>query len=399
MMRRLWELTRLFLKLGTVSFGGPAVYIAAMQREAVERRGWLSRGQFLDLLGVTYLLPGPNAVEMANQVGFCRAGILGCLTAGTALMLPAALISGVLAWVYKAYGELPQVESLLLGIKPVVLGIVFAAVCRLAKSALKNWQAVLIAAGVAAVSLVGGEVVLALLAGSLIGVALLRLTRRGNHAPPPAAAGLAAATVAGTASAAHASGALIAAAGAAPLAGAAVVPLWKLGLFFLEIGAVLYGSGYVLAAYLHGGLVSGSSWLSDERLLSEQQLLDAVAIGQITPGPLVSTVTFVGYLLADTPGAVVATVAILLPSFVLVAAVNPWIPRLRRSRWAGLFLDAVTAASIGLTATVLVTLGRGTLVDWPGWLLAVSAAAFMLRWDIAPLWLVAAGAAVGHFAY
>ena len=207
MMRRLWELTRLFLKLGATVFGGPAVYIAAMQRETVERRDWLSREGFLDLLGVTYLLPGPNAVEMANHVGFRRAGILGCLVAGTAFTLPAALISGGLAWVYVEFGKLPQVEPLLLGIKPIVLGIVFAAVYRLARSALKNWQAVTIAAGVAVVPLIGVDEVLALLAGSLLGVALLRSTRRGNDAPRSgtAAGALTAATAAGAASTAKAS--------------------------------------------------------------------------------------------------------------------------------------------------------------------------------------------------
>jgi chromate transporter len=401
MTQRLWELARLFLKMGATVFGGPAVYIAAMQRETVERRDWLSREAFLDLLGVTYLLPGPNAVEMANHVGFRRAGILGCLVAGTAFTLPAALISGMLAWVYVEFGDLPEIKPLLLGIKPVVLGIVFAAVCRLAKSALKNWQAVAIAAGVAAVPLAGVDEVLALLAGSLIGVALLRCTRRSNDGPRPGptAGAMATATTAGAASTAKASGVLVASAGAAPVlaAGMVVLPLWKLGLFFLEIGAVLYGSGYVLAAYLHGGLVNAPSWLSDQPLLTEQQLLDAVAIGQITPGPLISTVTFVGYLLAGVPGAAVATVAILVPSFVLVMLVSPWVARLRRWRWAGLFLDAVTAASIGLTAAVLFALGRGTLLDVPSWLMAVAAAVVTLRWDVAPLWLVAAGATAGHF--
>jgi chromate transporter len=392
MLRRLWELARLFLRLGAVSFGGPAAYIVSMEHEAVGRRGWLSRQQFLDLLAATYLIPGPNAVEMANHIGYQRAGLLGLIVAGAAFTLPAALISAGLAWGYQRYGALRQLEPLLHGIKPVVLGIMAAAIWRLGTAGWKSWRLAVIGVAVAAASLARCDEILALLVGSLGGAVFLRFWRHNSERPGSAACGLvAAAAAAGKPSTARAAlGIAAAGAGAVPAVGATAVSLWTLALFFLKVGAVLYGSGYVLVAYLEGGLVHQYHWLSHE------QLLDAVAVGQITPGPLLSTVTFVGYLTAGFPGAGVATVAILLPSFVLVAAVNPWIPRLRRSRWASLFLDAVVAASVGLAAAVLFRLGQPTLVDWPEWLLAIAAAAVMLRWQQVPaLALVLAGAAAG----
>jgi chromate transporter len=331
---------------------------------------------------------------MACHLGYRRAGILGCIVAGVAFTLPGAVISGALAWGYVAFGRLTQVQQFLLGIKPVVVGIIFAAVCRLGKAGLKDWQLLAIGAAVAALSLAGCDEVLTLLAGSLIATFLLRILRRGGPANPEIAVGVVAgATVLGNPAASQAAWPAVATAtaGGVPAAAAAVVSLWELGLFFLKVGAVLYGSGYVLVAYLEGGLVRDSGWLS------QQELLDAVAIGQITPGPLLSTVTFVGYLVTKSPaGALIATVAVLLPSFFFVAAAQPFIPKLRRWRWAGLFLDAVTAASIGLMAAVTITLGGATLADWPSWLLAIAAAAVSLRWNTAPLWLVLAGAAAGR---
>jgi chromate transporter len=390
MLHRLWELIRVFVKLGTLSFGGPAVYIAAMQQEAVERRGWVSRERFLDLLGATYLLPGPNAVEMANHLGHERAGVLGCLTAGSAFSLPAVLISLVLAWMYVGYGSRPEVQPFLRGIQPIVVGIVFAALWRLGKSAVKNWRLGLIAAGVAIAALAGGNPILTLLGGGLLGAIFLRCTERsGPPAVKSVSAAVATTTLLGTGWKAQAAGALAAGATGAAAIGAASVPLWKFALVFLKVGAVLYGSGYVLVAYLRGGLVTENGWIT------EQQLLDAVAVGQITPGPLLSTVTFLGYLLGKFPGAVVATIAVLLPSFVYVELSNPWVARLRGRRWAGLFLDAVTAASIGLTAAVAFAFASGTLVDWPSLVLAVVAVATTLRWSIPPLALMAAGAVIG----
>ena len=409
MLKRLWELTRLFFRLGAVTFGGPPVYIAAMQREAVEQRGWLTREHFFNLLGVTYLLPGPNAVEMANHVGYQRAGVAGCIVAGTAFTLPAVLISLALAFCYVQFGDSgrrPEIQPYLLGIKPVVVGIIFAATWRLARSGLRSWQAGLIAAAVVAASLLGCDQILTFLAASVLGAVLLRLATRPKQAnPPPAKTAAALAAVGalgagrsvwawsaqamatgGTAAATVAIPAVAAAAATAPVA----VPLWQLGLFFLKVGGVLYGSGYVLAAYLQGGLVNDSHWLT------QQQLVDAVAIGQITPGPLLSTVTFVGYLLCGLPGAIVGSVAVMLPSFVLVLASNPLVPRLRRWRWTAFFLDAVTAATLGLTAAVAIALSSSASGDWPSRLLAVAAAGVTLRWNPSPVWLILAGAAIGR---
>ncbi len=401
---RLWELTRLFAKLGAVSFGGPAAYIAIMEQEVVEQRAWLSRRDFLDLVGTTYLIPGPNAVEMAAHLGYQRAGALGSLAAGLSFTLPAVVISLVLGWAYLSFGTLPAVEPFLYGIKPVVLGIIFAAVWRLGRAGWKNWQTLVVGLAAAAAVLAGCDEVLTLLAGTLLGAVLLRLTSpsppqepKSDDRAPSACAG-----VIGL-SAPVSAGALGSTAGAAATTAAATggVALWKLALFFLKVGVVWYGGGYVLVAYMEGGLVRDYRWLT------HQQLLDAVAIGQITPGPMLSTVTFVGYLLGGVPGGLVSTGAILLPSFVIVAAANPWIPRLRRWSWTARLLDAVSAAAVGLTAAVLVTLGYGILLasGQPGqgvllrltaWGLAAGSAAVMLRFKLSPIWLILGGAAAGR---
>ena len=339
-MRDLVELAKLFLKLGTIGFGGPAVHVALMEHEVVQRRGWFSREQFFDLVGATNLIPGPISTQMAIHVGYRRAGYPGLVVAGLCFILPATLITGVVAWAYVEYGSLDQVQPFLRGVNPAVFAVIVAAVWRLAKAAIKTWQLLLIAAGVAGASLAGcDEKFLSLLVGSLIGTIFLRLspTRQPAKKPPSAAAiigagplkfasPLATATVAGTAA----------------VAGAAALPLWKMGLFFLKVGAVLYGGGYVLIAYLEGGLVR------DYGCLTQQQLLDAIAVGQFTPGPILSAATFVGYLiysgegvLHGAAGAAVATAGIFLPSFFFVAAVTPWIPRPRCLRRASLMLNAL----------------------------------------------------------
>jgi chromate transporter len=402
MARRIVELARLFLKLGTVSFGGPAAHFAMMEHEVVQRRNWVSRQQFLDLIGVTHLIPGPNAVEMAGHIGYRRAGLVGSVTGALCFTLPAVAITAVFAWSYVRYGTLPQVEPFLHGIKPAMLAVIFTAAWRLGKKALAGWQLGLIGASVAAAVLAGCDEVLTLLGAGVIGLVFLRVSRRGSDPASPMAAGALAGTVAGgaagtarasaagTTSATAAAGAGIGAAGvAAGAAAPAAVSLWKLGLFFAKVGAVMYGGGYVLIAYLEGGLVGQYPGFG------QQQLLDAVAIGQLTPGPMLTTATFVGYLVAGVSGAVVATVGIMLPCFLLVAAVNPLIPRLRSSRWASLFLDAVNAASVGLIAAVTITLSRHTLVDWQSCLLALTAAIVLLCWKVSPVWLVLGGAVVG----
>lgn len=397
MLHRLLELAGLMLKLGTISFGGPAAHLAIMEDEIVRRRQWISREHFLDLVGATNLIPGPNAVEMASHVGYCRAGLAGSIVGGLAFTVPAVAMTMVLAWSYARFGALPQVEAFLYGVKPAVLAVVLAAIWRLGRKALAGWQLALVGLGVAVAVLLGADEVLALLAASLAGVILLALTRRddGVKGPVPASI-LVGSTFAGSARTAQAAG--LAAAGAAAATPAAV-SLWKLGLFFLKVGAVWYGGGYVLLAYLEGGLVGQYHLLGQEQLFSQKHLLDAVAIGQLTPGPMLTCATFAGYLIAGTAGAAVATVAILLPSFFFVALTNPWIPRLRRSRLASRFLDAVVAGSVGLMIAVTVVLIRSTLIDWPSWLIAAIACVVALRWRPAPAWLVLGGALAGRLVW
>ena len=379
-LRKLGELATVFGKMGLLGFGGPAPLIAMMEDEVVARRQWLTRERFLDLVGVTNLIPGPNATEMAIHIGYLRAGWAGLLVAGAALIVPAALITLAFAWAYVAYGALPNVAPFLYGAKPAVLAIVVVAVARLGRTAAKSWRLPVLGAGVAAASLAGANEILALFAGGLLGMLWVRPTGRG--AAPAAAAGAAVAIGSRDALA----GAAAAAAGAA---GVAAVSLWGLGLFFLKVGATLYGSGYVLVAFLEGGLVHERAWLT------QQQLLDAVAIGQFTPGPLLTTATFVGYLLLRTPGAIIATAAVFLPSFVFVVLLNPVLPRLRRSAWMGAFLDAVNASSVGLMAAVAVKLGGASLTSWPAWAIAAAAGGAGLLWRLNSAWLVLGGAALG----
>ncbi|MBN2475546.1 MAG: chromate efflux transporter [Pirellulales bacterium] len=388
MLRRLLELAGFFLKLGTISFGGPAAHLAFMEDEVVRRRRWISAGRFLDLVGASNLIPGPNAVEIAGHVGYCRAGLPGSIVAGLGFTIPAVAMTLVLAWSYGRYGAIPQVEAFLHGVKPAVLAVVFTAVWRLGRKALALWQLALVGAGVAATVLCGADEVVALLAGSLLGVLLLRLTRpdSGLNVGKPAAVVLGV-SAGGSARVAHATTLAAVGAGAATPGAAS---LWSLGLFFLKVGAVWYGGGYVLLAYLEGGLVGHYAGFG------QKELLDAVAIGQLTPGPMLTCATFAGYLIAGLPGALVATAAIVLPSFVFVALTNPLISRLRSSRWASRFLDAVSAASVGLMIAVSITLTLATLVDWRAWTVAIVAGAVAVRWRPSPAWLVLGGAVAGR---
>ena len=372
-----------FLKLGILGFGGPAAHIAMMEEEVVARRGWLTRERFLDLLGATNLIPGPNSTEMAIHLGYVRAGWSGLAVAGICFILPAVGLTAGLAWIYVHFGQLPQVAPWLLGIKPAVLAIIAVSVWRLGNKACKTWSLGAIGAAVLAASLMQLNEVAALLLGGLAGMLWLRIpqavrSRRGKILPVVAGTWLAAKTQA-----------LLAVAAGAGGAGVASASLWKLGLFFLKVGAVLYGSGYVLVAFLQGGLVDEYGWLS------QRELLDAIAIGQFTPGPVLSTATFIGYMIAGAGGAAVATTAIFAPSFLFVALVNPWIPRLRKSPWTAAFLDAVNVSAVALMAAVTVKLGQATLTAWPAWLIAVAATLIGLRWKINLAWVVVGGGALG----
>jgi len=375
---RVGEVGRLFLKLGTIAFGGPAAHIALMDDEVVRKRGWVTRDQFLDLLGATNLIPGPNSTEMAIHLGLLRAGWRGLLVAGASFIVPAMTITGVLAWAYVRYGALPEVIWLLYGVKPVIIAIVLQALWGFARKAVKGPLTGAVGVAVLALSFLGWDEVLLLVLG---GIVVMLATRRHG-------AGMQAAT------AAVVSGALL---GAGTSASAAVlaagptvsVSLWALTGFFLKVGSVLFGSGYVLLAFLRADLVQRWGWLTD------QQLMDAVAVGQFTPGPVFTTATFIGYVVAGVPGAVLATLGIFLPSFVFVAASSPLIPRMRRSAWAGSFLDGVNVASLGLMATVTWQLGRAALVDWVTLGTALVATVLVLRFPVNSAWLVLGGAAIG----
>jgi chromate transporter len=370
---RLWELARLFLKLGFTAFGGPAAYIALMEDELVRRRQWLSRDTFLDLLGASNLIPGPTATELVIHIGRRRGGLAGVVVSGSCFIVPAALTTVALAWCYVRFGALPEASGVLFAVKPVIIAVVFQALWRLGTAALKTKLIALVAALAVVAGLAGVNVLVILLAS---GVAML-VTRA-------AAIGLERGRAAWTAS-------IVAMPGIAVSTAAAVVPfsLGALFLFFLKVGAVLYGSGYVLLAFLQADLVERLHWLS------QAQLLDAVAVGQVTPGPVFSTATFIGYLLGGWRGATVSTIGIFLPAFFFVAISGPLIPRLRRSALAGAFLDGVNAGSLALMVVVTWQLGRSALVDPISVALGLASAVLLLRFSVNSVWLILAAGLAG----
>ncbi len=364
----LGALALLFVKLGTTAFGGPAAHVAMMEDEVVRRRGWLTREDFLDYLGATNLIPGPNSTELAMHVGLERRGWAGLAVAGAAFIVPAAIIVGVLAWAYVRFGTLPQAAGLLYGIKPVVIAVILQAVAGLGRTALKSRALWIVGAGAALLFAFGVNELLVLAMAALACAA-------GQRA---ASGGVSAAGIA-----------LVWPAGAA--AGASVAPASLAAIFgvFLKIGAVLFGSGYVLVAFLRADLVERLGWLT------ERQLLDAVAIGQVTPGPVFTTATFIGYILGGVPGAAVATIAIFLPAFIFVAASGPLVRRIRSSQTAGAALDGVNVASLALMAVVTIQLARTALVDPLTIALALASAGLLIRYRVNSAWLVLGGAAVG----
>lgn len=378
----LLELAALFLRLGATAFGGPAVHIAMMEDEVVRRRRWLSREEFLDLLGATNLIPGPNSTELAIHIGFRRGGWAGLLVAGTCFILPAFFIVLAISWAYVGYGNLPSVHGILYGVKPVVIAVVLQALWRLTRTAAKSRFLVL--AGLIAVTLSFlGVHELLVLFGLGFGAVLWQwvtsaITRRQKSST--AMLGLVPGFVAGPAVSA-------AVATATPYG---IVPLFW---FFLKVGSVLFGSGYVLLAFLRADLVERWGWLT------ESQLLDAVAVGQITPGPVFTTATFIGYILGGPLAATIATVGIFLPAFFFVALSSPFIPRLRNSPLAGAFLDGVNVASLALMIVVTWQLGRAALLDWVTIALALVSALLLLRWRVNSPWLILGGALVGLALY
>jgi chromate transporter len=365
----LTEVAELFLKLGMTSFGGPAAHIAMMHEETVRRRQWLNEQEFLDLVGATNLIPGPNSTEMAIHIGFLRAGWLGLITGGLCFILPAVLIVMVLAWIYVRLGATPQAGGLLYGIKPVVIAVIAQALWGLGKKAVKGPLTAAVAVIVIILYFVGINEIFLLFAGGLIVMLAMNDRRlRGRVL-----------------------GALM-----IPVSGAGVMTQVsmpfsppQLFLTFLKIGAVLYGSGYVLLAFLRADFVVRFGWLTD------RQLMDAIAVGQVTPGPVFTTATFIGFILGGVPGALLATLGIFLPSFVFVALSNPLIPRMRKSAWVSGLLDGVNVASLGLMAGVTWQLGRGSLTDLLTVLVTLVSFGLLFRFKVNSTWLIVGGAAIG----
>src|SRR5229473_830978 len=376
------ELALFFLRLGTTAFGGPAAHVAMMEDELVRRRKWLSREKFLDLLGASNLIPGPSSSELAIHIGFLRAGWAGLIVGGICFILPAAILVGAIAWAYVRFGRLPATAALLYGVKPVVIAVILQALWGLGRAAVKSKLLAVVGLVCAVLSFFGVNALL-LLASAGAAMALAR-----------SAAGKPAAGVAAKRSALALMwrGVRLKAASALPLAGAAAgfaAGMWPIFLVFLKIGSVVFGSGYVLLAFLRADLVAHRAWVTDA------QLVDAVAIGQVTPGPVFTTATFLGYLLRGPVGALVATVGIFLPAFLLVAISGPLIPYIRRSATAGAFLDGVNVASLALMAAVSYQLGRAAIVDWLTIGLTITSAILLLRFRINSAWLVLGGAVVG----
>jgi chromate transporter len=364
---RLKELATLFLKLGCIAFGGPAAHVAMMRQEVVERRKWLSDQSFLDLLGASNLIPGPTSTELAIYLGYSRAGGVGLLLAGLLFILPAMLMVMGFAWAYVQFGATPQAGALLYGIKPVIVAVIVQAIYGLLRAAVKTLPLALVVVLTIALYFAGLNP-LFLLFGLAIAVAIFENWQRIGASS--AAAFVPITLLFGQAS-------------------ASAFSLGGLFVTFLKIGATLYGSGYVLLAFLHDDLVNRLGWLTD------QQLLDAIAVGQFTPGPVFTTATFIGYVLGGVPGALVATLAVFLPSFVFVAIVYPFVPRLRASPWTGAFLDGANATAVGLMVSVAWQLGVASIFDPLTVALFVIATLLLIRFHVNSAWLVLGGAAVG----
>lgn len=364
---KLPEIAKVFFKLGCIGFGGPAVHIAMMEEEVVKKRRWISPEHFLDLVGATNLIPGPNSTEMTMHCGHERGGWKGLVVAGTCFIVPAVLITGVIAWAYQRYGDLPDVQPFLYGIKPAIIAVIVALMISLGKKALKTTTLGIIGGAALVATLAGVNEILVLFGAGLLGILLFFMRNRpdGIQVFAPGALLLMAAANDGFSN-------------------------WKLFWTFLKVGSILYGSGYVLFAFLDAELVS-------KGLLSKQQLIDAIAVGQFTPGPVFSAATFIGWQLGGLWGAVAATVGIFLPSFLFVAFLNPLIPRLRKSKVMSAFLDTVNIASVAIIFAVAIEMGKETFLDWRTIVIAVLG--FVITFYFRKLntaFIVLGGAAMGY---
>lgn len=334
--KRLLELFKVFFKLGFISFGGPAAHIAMMEEEVVQKRAWLDRQRFLDLIGATNLIPGPNSTELTMHCGYERAGVLGLFVAGLSFIVPAVSITLLFAFFYQQYGALPEVEVFLYGIKPAVLAIIAGAVFKLGQKALKNWQLVVLGIVVVLLAILGYNQILLLFGAAIVGAIYFTLVEKQKKAKQLLL----------------------------PFIFLQTTSAWKVFFSFLKVGAILYGSGYVLFAYLDAELVA-------KGLLSRSELMDAVAVGQFTPGPVLSTATFIGYQLGGLSGAMAATIGVFLPSFLFVLLLNPLIDKMRKSVWLANFLDSVNVAALALMVAVLFMMTKESLMNWQTVLIAL----------------------------
>lgn len=361
----LGEIAKLFLKLGIIGFGGPAAHIALMREEVVTKRQWMSSQHFLDLIGATNLIPGPNSTEMTMHIGRERAGWKGLVVAGACFILPAVIITGLFAWLYKQYGQLPDVQPFIYGIKPAIIAVILGAVFPLAKQSLKTVQLGMIGIGALALSLLNINEFYVIFGAGLVAILL-------------------------TAKRASAKGIfpfLLQVPGSALLYASATN--WKLFFIFLKIGAILYGSGYVLFAYAESELVTRG-------MLTHQQLTDAIAVGQFTPGPVFSSVTFIGYQINGLTGAIVSTIAIFLPAFLFVALLNPLVKKMRNSTALAAFLDGVNIASVAVIIAVCYALGKDAITDWRTILIGAASLVILFIKKINSAFIIIGGAAVGY---
>ena len=367
--QKLKQVAAVFFKLGLFAFGGPAAHIAMMEHEVVTKRAWMTREHYLDLIGATNLIPGPNSTEMTMHCGYQRAGKKGLFIAGISFVFPAVFITAILGYLYVLYGALPQVQPFIKGIQPAVIVIIASAVIKLGKKAVKNWELALLGSLFLAASLLGLDQVLVLFAGGLLGMCYFLIKSKMQ-----------------TTSLAI-----------APLFMVFIVSeigakLSAMGIFlkFLKVGSILYGSGYVLFAYLDTELVTNA-------LLSQNQLLEAIGIGQFTPGPVLSTATFIGYQLGGFWGAIAATAGIFMPSFLFVWLLNPLIPKMRKSKVLGYFLDSINVAAVAIMLAVVITMSKQTLVDWQAALIAILSGILIFGFKkVSVMWVLIIGAILGY---
>jgi chromate transporter len=391
-MKELKEIALVFLRLGFITFGGPAAHIALFEDEVISKRKWMTREHFIDLIGATNLIPGPNSTEMAIHCGYHRAGIPGLLIAGLCFTFPAVLITGIFAYIYAAYGSLPEVKPFLYGIKPAVIIIILSAVYKLGSKAVKGFKLILIAASVIVINFMGVNEIFSILAGGVFGALFIYLSelyagKAGNKNNLNSISLLS----------------LLPLFSFAPLFQViekSETSLTKLFLACLKIGTVWFGSGYVLVAYFDGEFVQGLNWLT------RQELLDAIAVGQLTPGPFLSSATFIGYQIAGVSGALLATIGIMIPSFIFVLILNPLIPRLRKSKFMSKFLDAVNVSALAVMFVVAIKLSAEVLFDsgsgfnlQASLIALLSAAAFLTIKKLNSAYIILGGAVLGYVFY